>query len=138
VPRSRAFGLRLPRDARRKFLESIAETEPRASTDAPCLGILPAPAAALRGKRKEVESPMVVAATAPASAVVFLFVLSFLCFMSGAALRRWPDRVQAYIERVDGSLWFVTPEVHRALINATGIALIALSLLAVIAARLVS
>lgn len=81
---------------------------------------------------------MVVAATAPASAVVFLFVLSFLCFMSGAALRRWPDRVQAYIERVDGSLWFVTPEVHRTLINATGIALIALSLLAVIAARMVS
>jgi hypothetical protein len=81
---------------------------------------------------------MVVAATAPASAVVFLFVLSFLCFMSGAALRRWPDRVQAYIERVDGSLWFVAPEVHRALINATGIALIALSLLAVIAARMVS
>jgi hypothetical protein len=81
---------------------------------------------------------MVVAATAPASAVVFLFVLSFFCFMSGAALRRWPDQVQAYIERVDGSLWFVSPEVHRALINATGIALIALSLLAVIAARIVS
>lgn len=81
---------------------------------------------------------MVVAATAPASAVVFLFVLSFVCFMSGAALRRWPERVQAYIERVDGSLWFVTAEVHRALINATGIALIALSLLAVVAARMVS
>ena len=57
---------------------------------------------------------MFVVATAPASAVVFLFVLSFFCFMSGAALRRWPDRVQAYIERVDGSLWFVTPETHRA------------------------
>ena len=81
---------------------------------------------------------MVVAATAPPSAVGFLLVLSFLCFMSGAALRRWPDQVQAYIERVDGSLWFVSPETHRALINATGIALIALSLLAVIAARIVS
>ena len=81
---------------------------------------------------------MVVAATAPASAVVFLFVLSFLCFMSGAALRRWPDQVQAYIERVDGSLWFVSPETHRALINATGIALIALSLIALIAARIVA
>jgi hypothetical protein len=76
--------------------------------------------------------------TAPAGAVVFLFVLSFLCFMSGAVLRRWPDRVQAYIERVDGSLWFVTPETHRALIHATGFALTALSLLAVIAARIVS
>lgn len=81
---------------------------------------------------------MLVAATAPASAVVFLFVLSFLCFMSGAALRRWPDRVQAYIERVDGSLWFVSPETHRALIHATAIALTTLSLLALIAARLVS
>lgn len=81
---------------------------------------------------------MVVAATAPASAVVFLFVLSFLCFMSGAALRRWPDQVQAYIERVDGSLWFVSTATHRALIQATAFALTSLSLLAVVAARLVS
>lgn len=81
---------------------------------------------------------MAIAAAAPASAVVFLFALSFLCFMSGAALRRWPDKVQAYLERVDGSLWFVSAETHRALIHATGIALIALSLLAVIAARMVS
>jgi hypothetical protein len=80
---------------------------------------------------------MFVAATAPASAVVFLFVLSFLCFMSGAALRRWPDEVQAYIERVDGSLWFVTPGTHRALIQATAIALTTLSVLALIAARFV-
>lgn len=81
---------------------------------------------------------MFVAATASASAVVFLFVLSFLCFMAGAALRRWPDKVQAYIERVDGSLWFVTPATHRALIHATGFALTTLSLLALIAARIVS
>jgi hypothetical protein len=81
---------------------------------------------------------MFVAATAPASAVVFLFVVSFLCFMSAAALRRWPDEVQAYIERVDGSLWFVSTGTHRALIYATATALTALSLFAVIAARLVS
>jgi hypothetical protein len=81
---------------------------------------------------------MFVTATAPASSVVFLFVLSFLCFMSGAALRRWPDRIQGYIERVDGSLWFVRPEAHRALIHATAFALTALSLLALIAARIVS
>lgn len=77
------------------------------------------------------------AATAPASAVVFLFVLSFLCFMSGAALRRWPDRVQSYLEQVDGSLWFVSAETHRALIRATGIALTCLSLLALVGARLI-
>jgi len=81
---------------------------------------------------------MFVIATEPASAVVFLFVLSFFCFMSGAALRRWPDRVQSYVERVDGSMWFVTPETHRALIRATGVALTALSLLALIAAGIVS
>lgn len=81
---------------------------------------------------------MVAAATAPASAVVFLFALSFLCFMSGAALRRWPEKVQAYFERVDGSLWFVSAATHRALIHATGIALTVLSVLALVAARLVS
>jgi len=81
---------------------------------------------------------MIAAATAPASAVVFLFALSFVCFMSGAALRRWPDRVQSYVERVDGSLWFVSAATHRALIHATGVALTALSLLALIAAGIVS
>jgi len=81
---------------------------------------------------------MVVAATAPQSAVLFLFVVSFLCFMSGAALRRWPDRVQAYMERVDGSLWFVSAASHRALIIATGIALTGLSVLALVAARLIA
>jgi len=78
---------------------------------------------------------MFVAATAPASAVVFLFALSFVCFMSGAALRRWPDRVQSYVERVDGSLWFVSAATHRALIHATGVALTALSLLALACGR---
>ena len=81
---------------------------------------------------------MVVAAAAPASAVVFLFVLSFLCFMAGAALRRWPDRIHAYMERVDGSLWFVSAETHRALIHATSATLTVLSLLAVIGARLIA
>jgi hypothetical protein len=81
---------------------------------------------------------MVVAATAPASAVLFLFALSFLCFISGAALRRWPERVQAYMDRVDGSMLFVSPTTHRALIYATGIALTALSLLALVAARLIA
>ena len=81
---------------------------------------------------------MVVAATASQSAVLFLLVLSFLCFMSGAALRRWPDRIQAYVERVDGSLWFVSAATHRALIFATGIVLTGLSGLAVVVARLIS
>jgi hypothetical protein len=81
---------------------------------------------------------MVVTATATASAVVFLFVLSFLCFIGGRALRRWPDKVQAYMDRVDGSMLFVSAQTHRALIYATGIALTGLSLVALVAARLIS
>jgi hypothetical protein len=81
---------------------------------------------------------MVTAATVSSSTVLFLFVLSFLCFISGAALRRYPDKVQAYMDRVDGSLWFVSEATHRALISATGIALTVLSLLALVAARLIS
>ena len=81
---------------------------------------------------------MVITATASASAVVFLFVLSFVCFVGGAALRRWPDKVQGYMDRVDGSMLFVTAETHRALIYATGVALTALSLLALLAARFMS
>jgi hypothetical protein len=81
---------------------------------------------------------MAIAATVPSSAVLFLFVVSFFCFMSGAALRRWPDKIQAYMDRVDGSLWFVSATTHRALISATGIALTALSVLALIAARLIA
>ena len=38
------------------------------------------------------------------------------------------------MERVDGSMLFVTAETHRALIYATGIALTALSVLALVAA----
>lgn len=101
------------------------------------MGILRAPAAA-HAAHKNGEKNMSIAATAPASAVVFLLIVSFLCFLSGAALRRWPDKVQAYVERVDGSLWFVTAATHRALILATGFALTALSLIALIAARLMS
>ena len=81
---------------------------------------------------------MVIAATASSSAVLFLLVLSFICFMVGSGLRRWPDRVQAYMDRVDGSLLFVSTGTHRALIQATGIALTALSLLALIAARFIA
>jgi hypothetical protein len=81
---------------------------------------------------------MLSAVTVPSSTVLFLFVLSFLCFMSGAALRRWPDKVQAYMDRVDGSLWFVSATTHRALIGATGVALNVLSLLALVVAPLIS
>lgn len=80
---------------------------------------------------------MVVTATAPLT-VVLLVSLSFLCCVAGAALRRWPDKVQAYVEQWDGSVWFVSGDAHRALIHGTGVALTALSLLALLAVRLVA
>jgi hypothetical protein len=66
-----------------------------------------------------------------------LLVVSFLCFMGGAALRRWPDKVETFMGRYDGSLLFIAATTHRALIYATSIALTGLSLLAVVAARYV-
>ena len=42
------------------------------------------------------------------------------------------------MDRVDGSMLFVSTETHRALIHATGIALMVLSVLALIAARLIA
>ena len=77
-------------------------------------------------------------ATLPSSAVFFLFALSFICFMSGAAIRQWPEKVQAYMDEVDGSLWFVSATAHRALITTTWVALTILSVLALIAARLIA
>jgi hypothetical protein len=82
-------------------------------------------------------STMTMSALAQMSAVVVLFMLSFVCFMGGAALRRWPGKVQDYMERVDGSLLFVSSGTHRALIHATSIALTILSIIALVAARFV-
>jgi len=126
----------MPREAgRTQNFEVIAETVRDGSTVA---GALRYSARARRRQRgiQEVQKPMAVTAMAPT--VVFLLALSFLCLMSGAALRRWPDRVQAYMERVDGSLWFVSAATHRALILATGMSLTALSLLALVGARLIA
>jgi hypothetical protein len=81
---------------------------------------------------------MVVAATAQPYAVAFLFALSFSCCMAGAALRRWPDEVKAYMDRMDGSLLFVSPATHRALIQAVGVTLTGLSLVALVAAAFIA
>ena len=69
--------------------------------------------------------------------MIFLFVVSFLCFMGGAALRRWPDKVEAFMADYDGSLLFMAAATHRTLIYSTSIALTGLSLLALVAARYV-
>jgi hypothetical protein len=120
-----------------KFLKASQKLCASARRTAGRSGIL-RPLAAAPAAQKRFQNPMVAAATASQSAVLFLFVVSFLCFMSGAALRRWPDRIQAYMEQVDGSLWFVSAATHRALIVATGIVLTGLSVLALVVARLIS
>jgi len=71
-------------------LNPIAETEPTPRLAQFASGILRAARRGQSGEKRCEEKSMFVAATAPASAVVFLFALSFLCFMSAAALRRWP------------------------------------------------
>jgi len=70
------------------------------------------------------------------AAVGTLCVVSFLSFIAGAVFRRWPDKVREYFETVDGSLTFLTPEAHLALIATSAWALHAASLAALVAAAL--
>jgi len=81
---------------------------------------------------------MFIAVTAQPHAVLFLFALSFLCCMAGAALRRWPSEVAAYMDRIDGSLLFVSAAAHRTLIQAAGVTLTALSIVALAAASFIA
>jgi hypothetical protein len=69
-------------------------------------------------------------------AVGTLCVVSFLSFVVGGVFRRWPDKVRAHCEPLDGSLIFLTPEAHLALITASAWALHAASMAALVAAAL--
>jgi len=68
------------------------------------------------------------------AAVGTLCVVSFVSFMAGAVFRRWPDKVRQRFESVDGSLMFLSPDAHLALITASGWALQAASVAALVAA----
>jgi hypothetical protein len=67
-------------------------------------------------------------------AVVALVVISFCSYVAGVVFRKWPDKVQAYTESLDGSAWFLGADAHRALIDRSGLALMALSFAALLAA----
>ncbi len=67
-------------------------------------------------------------------AFVGLVGTSFCSFVIGVVLRKWPSRVQAYVEALDGSMHFMRPEAHRALIESSGLVLVALSFVALLAA----
>ena len=67
-------------------------------------------------------------------AVAALVVISFCSFVAGVVFRKWPDKVQAYTETLDGTAWILGADAHRALIGRSGAALVALSFAALIAA----
>jgi hypothetical protein len=67
-------------------------------------------------------------------AVVALLGTSFCAFLAGVVFRKWPREVQAYVETLDGSTWLMRPETYRAVIASSGVALIALSFVALLAA----
>lgn len=70
------------------------------------------------------------------AAAAMLCVVSFLSFIAGTVFRLWPNRVRACFETLDGSLAFLTPEAHLALIAASAWALHAVSAAALVAAAL--
>ncbi len=73
-------------------------------------------------------------APAEPAAAVMLVVLSFVCFIAGAVFRRWPEKVGDLVGQVDGSVWWMTREMHLAVITTSAWALTFLSVLALVAA----
>ncbi len=67
-------------------------------------------------------------------AAVTLVAVSFVSYLGGVICRKWPDRVQAYTETLDGSMWLIPPQAHRALIQSSGLALVAMSFAALLGA----
>ena len=65
---------------------------------------------------------------------VALVAVSFVSFLAGYVLRKWPDKVQQYAEDIDGSFVLFTPETHKLVMDAAGIALWVLSLVALVVA----
>jgi hypothetical protein len=67
-------------------------------------------------------------------AIVALIVVSFFSYIAGVVFRKWPEKVQEYAEELDGSSWFIAPEIQLTIIGNCGRALIAISFLALVAA----
>lgn len=63
-----------------------------------------------------------------------LVAISFVSFLGGQICRIWPDKVQELADSIDGSVMFLTPQAHRALIRMCGAALSGMSLAALLAA----
>ncbi len=67
-------------------------------------------------------------------AIVELLVISFCSFLMGTVFRKWPDKVLAYLETIDGSTQLLRAETQRTLTELSGLALIVLSFAALLAA----
>ena len=67
-------------------------------------------------------------------AVITLFLVSLLSLIGGVIFQKWPDKVQAATEAVDGYAWLVTPEVQRAMIVQSGVLLRVMSFAALLGA----
>ena len=78
---------------------------------------------------------MIEVGSAPSvGAIIGLLVVSLCSFLMGTAFRKWPGEVRAYVETLDGSTRLMRPETHRTLLASSGLALIGLSLVALLAA----
>jgi hypothetical protein len=60
-------------------------------------------------------------------AMLLLLAISLFCYLAGVISWKRPDVVQQRLESIDGLYMVVAPETHRALIAASGVALVALS-----------
>lgn len=66
--------------------------------------------------------------------LIGLLTVSFLCYLAGLISWKWPDAVQRHLELLDGSCLLVPPAAHRALIAASGAALVFLSFVILVVA----
>lgn len=75
--------------------------------------------------------------SADPAAAAALVVVSFVCCIAGAVLRRWPDRVRDLVGIVDGSILHLTRDAHLVVVRSSAWALSFLSVAALVAAAAV-
>lgn len=74
---------------------------------------------------------------ASAGTAAALIVISFVSYVAGLVLGKWPEKVREYVEGIDGSVAFLTEQAHRALTRLCSRALLGISFAALLAAALV-
>ncbi|HEY8519779.1 MAG TPA: hypothetical protein VIN61_06855 [Gammaproteobacteria bacterium] len=69
--------------------------------------------------------------------VIALVAISFFSFVTGTVMRKWPEKVQEHAGNIDPLLSLLSPRVHRAMIEVCGVALVTLSMVALLAIALI-